>query len=144
MGKYILDTNVIINFWNREKGFFDDFLEYNEIIIIREILEELARKEKRRFNGENVMSERFMKLVPLMIEIDIRRFKEFLNYIDFDNIKGEAYYYNGKKLTKNDIFLIFASKEKEEFSLVTEDKALFEVAKDLLGENKVLRIKDVE
>lgn len=143
MGKYILDTNVIINFWNRGKGFFDDFLECNEIIIIREVLEELARKEKRRFNGENVMSERFMKLVPLMIEIDIRMFKEFLKDIDFDNIKGEAYYYNGKKLTKNDILLIFTSREKEDFSLVTEDKALIEAAKELLGESKVVKIMDI-
>lgn len=144
MGKYILDTNVIINFWNKEKGFFDNFLEFNEVIIIREVLEELARKEKGRFNGENVMSERFMKLVSLMFEIDRRRFKEFLNVINFDSIKGEAYYYNGKKITKNDILLIFASKENSSFSLVTDDKALFEVAKDLLGESKVLRIKDVE
>ncbi|EGT3617792.1 hypothetical protein FHH43_16500, partial [Clostridium perfringens] len=135
MGKYILDTNVIINFWNRGKGLFDYFLECNEIIIIRGVLEELARKEKRRFNGENVMSERFMKLVPLMIEIDVRKFKEFLKDIDFDNIKGEVYYYNGKKLTKNDILLIFTSKEKEDFSLVTEDKALIEAAKELLGES---------
>lgn len=144
MGKYILDTNVIINFWNREKGFFDNFLEFNEIIIIREVLEELARKEKRKFNGENVMSERFMRLVPLIFEIDRRMFKEFLNHIDFEKIKGEAHYYKGKKLTKNDILLIFASIEKEGFSLVTEDKALFEVAKELLGEDKVLRISDVE
>ncbi|WP_283687980.1 hypothetical protein [Clostridium perfringens] len=52
-------------------------------------------------------------------------------------------YYNGKKISKNDLLLIVALKEKCEFSLVTEDFNLSYIAKELLGENRVLNIKDI-
>ncbi len=70
MGNYILDTNVIIKLWNKEETIFNDILQENEIIVIDEILKELSKKERRLFKGELVMSERFMKLIPYMIELD--------------------------------------------------------------------------
>ena len=45
LGNYILDTNVIIKLWNKEETIFNDILQENEIIIIDEILKELAKKE---------------------------------------------------------------------------------------------------
>ena len=119
LGNYILDTNVIIKLWNKEE--FNDILQENEIIIIDEILKELAKKERMLFNGELIMSERFMKLIPYRIELDNIMAENFIKEINFDHIKGEFYYYNGKKISKNDLLLIVALKEKCEFSLVTED-----------------------
>lgn len=141
LGNYILDTNVIIKLWNKEE--FNDILQENEIIIIDEILKELAKKERMLFNGELIMSERFMKLIPYRIELDNIMAENFIKEINFDHIKGEFYYYNGKKISKNDLLLIVALKEKCEFSLVTEDSNLSYIAKELLGENRVLNIKDI-
>ena len=141
MGNYILDTNVIIKLWNKEE--FNDILQENEIIIIDEILKELAKKERMLFNGELIMSERFMKLIPYRIELDNIMTENFIKEINFDHIKGEFYYYNGKKISKNDLLLIVVLKEKCEFSLVTEDFNLSYIAKELLGEKRVLNIKDI-
>ncbi|MDK0900834.1 hypothetical protein P5F45_03940 [Clostridium perfringens] len=141
LGNYILDTNVIIKLWNKEE--FNDILQENEIIIIDEILKELAKKERMLFKGELIMSERFMKLIPYRIELDNIMAENFIKEINVDHIKGEFYYYNGKKISKNDLLLIVALKEKCEFYLVTEDFNLSYIAKELLGENRVLNIKDI-
>ena len=127
MGNYILDTNVIIKLWNKEETIFNDILKGNEIIIIDKILKELAKKERMLFKGEldNIMAENFIK------------------EINFEHIKGEFYYYNGKKISKNDLLLIVVLKEKCKFSLITEDLNLSYIAKELLGENRVLNIKDI-
>ena len=143
MGNYILDTNVIIKLWNKEETIFNDILQENEIIVIDEILKELSKKERRLFKGELVMSERFMKLIPYRIELDNIMTENFIKEINFDHIKGEFYYYNGKKISKNDLLLIVVLKEKCEFSLVTEDFNLSYIAKELLGEKRVLNIKDI-
>ena len=143
MGNYILDTNVIIKLWNKEETIFNDILKGNEIIIIDEILKELAKKERMLFKGELIMSERFMNLIPYRIKLDNIMAENFIKEINFDHIKGEFYYYNGKKISKNDLLLIVALKEKVEFSLVTEDFNLSYIAKKLLGENRVLNIKDI-
>ncbi|PWX48357.1 hypothetical protein [Clostridium perfringens] len=143
MGNYILDTNVIIKLWNKEETIFNDILQENEIIIIDEILKELAKKERMLFKGELIMSERFMNLIPYRIELDNIMAENFIKEINFDHIKGEFYYYNGKKISKNDLLLIVALKEKCEFSLVTEDFNLSYITKELLGENRVLNIKDI-
>lgn len=141
MGNYILDTNVIIKLWNKEE--FNDILQENEIIIIDEILKELAKKERMLFKGELIMSEHFMKLIPYRIELDNIMTENFIKEINFNHIKGEFYYYNGKKISKNDLLLIVVLKEKCEFSLVTEDFNLSYIAKELLGEKRVLNIKDI-
>ncbi|HII4440971.1 hypothetical protein ACV3QH_15680 [Clostridium perfringens] len=143
MGNYILDTNVIIKLWNKEETIFNDILKENEIIIIDEILKELAKKERRLFKGELIMSERFMKLIPYRIELDNIMAENFIKEINFNHIKGEFYYYNGKKISKNDLLLIVALKEKCEFSLITEDLNLSYIAKELLGEKRVVNIKDI-
>ncbi|MCX0413503.1 hypothetical protein QYL95_05790 [Clostridium perfringens] len=143
LGNYILDTNVIIKLWNKEETIFNDILQENEIIIIDEILKELAKKERMLFKGELIMSERFMKLIPYRIKLDNIMAENFIKEINFDHIKGEFYYYNGKKISKNDLLLIVALKEKCEFSLVTEDFNLSYIAKELLGENRVINIKDI-
>ncbi|XZI43338.1 hypothetical protein ACSXEP_08655 [Clostridium perfringens] len=95
MGNYILDTNVIIKLWNKEE--FNNILQENEIIVIDEILKELAKKERRLFKGELIMSERFMKLIPYRIELDNIMAEKFIKEINFNHIKGEFYYYNGKR-----------------------------------------------
>lgn len=143
MGNYILDTNVIIKLWNEEETIFNNILKENEIIVIDEILKELSKKERRLFKDELVMSERFMKLIPYRIELHNIMAKNFIKEINFDHIKGEFYYYKWKKISKNDLLLIVALKEKVEFSLVTEDVNLSYIAKELLGENRVLNIKDI-
>ncbi|WP_338851224.1 hypothetical protein ACSXBO_06715 [Clostridium perfringens] len=143
MGNYLLDTNVIIKLWNKEETIFNNILKENEIIVIDETLKELSKKERRLFKGELVMSERFMKLIPYRIELHNIMAENFIKEINFDHIKGEFYYYKGKKISKNDLLLIVALKEKVEFSLVTEDVNLSYIAKELLGENRVLNIKDI-
>ncbi|HAT4315798.1 TPA: hypothetical protein I9097_003139 [Clostridium perfringens] len=137
----MLDTNIIIKLWNKEE--FNNILQENEIIVIDEILKELAKKERRLFKGELIMSERFMKLIPYRIELDNIMAENFIKEINFDHIKGEFYYYNGKKISKNDLLLIVVLKEKCEFSLITEDFNLSYIAKELLGEKRVLNIKDI-
>ncbi|MDZ5129918.1 hypothetical protein [Clostridium perfringens] len=143
MGNYLLDTNVIIKLWNKEETIFNDILQENEIIVIDEILKELSKKERRLFKGELVMSERFMKLIPYRIELHNIMAENFIKEINFDHIKGKFYYYKGKKISKNDLLLIVALKEESEFYLVTEDFNLSYIAKELLGENRVLNIKDI-
>lgn len=115
MGNYLLDTNVIIKLWNKEETIFNDILKENEIIIIDEIFKELAKKERMLFKGELIMSERFMKLIPYRIELHNIMAENFIKEINFDHIKGEFYYYNGKKISKNDLLLIVALKEKVNF-----------------------------
>ncbi len=56
-----------------------------------------------------------MKLIPYSIELDNILAEKFIKDINFDHIKGEFYYYNGKKISKNDLLLIVALKEKGEF-----------------------------
>lgn len=143
MGKFILDTNIIIKLWKKDNIVLERFLEFNEILIVREVLEELSKKEKRLFNGEYIMSERFMSLVPFMKEIDRLEFRKFINSIDFEKIKGKAYYFKKNKITEIDMILIYSSKINTDFKLVTEDIGLFESAKLLLGEDKVLRLNDI-
>lgn len=142
MGKYILDTNIIISLWKQDRG-IKSFIEDNDILILREVLEELSKKERKRFNGAEIMSERFMKLVPFMYESNKFSFEEFLSDINFENIKGKSYYYQGNKLTEIDLLLVFATKCNGEFQLVTEDLGLFDFAKNILGDNKVLRLGSV-
>ena len=91
------------------------------------------KRNTKIYNEETVLDE----------NIDITESDEESIYINFDNIKGVFYYYNGKKISKNDLLLIVALKEKCEFSLVTEDFNLSYIAKELLGENRVLNIKDI-
>ncbi len=89
------------------------------------------------------MSERFMKLIPYRIELHNIMAENFIKEINFDHIKGKFYYYKGKKISKNDLLLIVALKEESEFYLVTEDFNLSYIAKELLGEKRVLNIKDI-
>lgn len=142
MGRYILDTNVIINFWNFQEERFINILNENEIIVIDKVLKELSKKEKHVYRNELVMSERFMKLVHLNYEIDDSEIENFIKDIDFDYRGDKFYYYEGKKISKIDISLIVALKEKEKFILITDDLDLIEVTKKLLGENRALRINE--
>lgn len=142
MGSYILDTNVIINFWDFQEEIFNNILSENEIIVIDKVLKELSKKEKHIYRNELVMSERFMKLVHLNYEVDDVEIENFIKDIDFDYIGDKFCYYKGKKISKIDISLIIALKKKERFILITEDLDLIEVTKKLLGENRALRINE--
>lgn len=84
-----------------------------------------------------------MKLIPYRIELYNIMAENFIKEINFNHIKGEFYYYNGKKISKNDLLLIVALKEKCGFSLITEDLNLSYIDKELLGEKRVLNIKDI-
>lgn len=127
MNKFILDSNIIIKLWKDQSNLINYLIQKNNIIIIKEVLEELSVKEKRLYKGNNIMSERFMKLVPYMITPDLTQFKEFLKR---PSIKHS-------KLSNTDLTLLFITLTNH-YILVTDDKLLSLSTKDFLPENYVI------
>ena len=67
MGKYLLDTNIVIKLWNDNSMLLGKLIEKNKVVILKEVLEELSIKEKKIYRRQEILSERFCKLLPCSI-----------------------------------------------------------------------------
>lgn len=142
MNEYLLDTNAVIGLWNKYPFVIDKLIEENGIKILKEIGEELVVKERRQYKGQQVLSERFCKLILSIIEVDKKDIEKFYSMLDIKySKKGNAYLNDTNKLSQNDLLLLSACYIDRNLILVTEDKYLFNAANNILGEDKVMTLK---
>lgn len=140
MEKYLLDTNIIIKLWNENSILLEKLIEKNKVVILKEVLEELSIKEKKIYRRQEVLSERFCKLLPCSIEVKNNDISGFFMIYDYE-IKGR---FENNNLSKNDLLQISTCYTDESLYLITEDKELFNIANYILGENRVKSILDIE
>lgn len=133
MDKYLLDTNIIIILWDKHPEIINDLIEKERLIVLKEISEELVLKERIFYKGQQVLSERFCKLLFSILEIDKSEFSKFLSIIEGKEFKK-------RNLSENDLVLLYSCHLNKNFILVTEDKYLFNVSRDLLGEKRVMNL----
>ena len=138
--KYLLDSNIIIEMWRDNPKVIDKLLENNSIVILEEVLNEISKKEKRKFKGIEVLSERFMKLVPQMIEVKKDNLKDLYDKIDIKATTKGKYYYKSYKISYTDLLQIFICYFYEMYILVTNDKNLLYSSKEIIGDKRVLNL----
>lgn len=140
MRKYLLDTNVIINLWKVDEEILNKLIKEDIIVILKEVLDELSIKETKEYRRKEVLSERFCKLIPYSIEVTKEDISGF--YMMFDcETRGN---FENNNLSQNDLLELYACYIYEDLNLVTEDKQLFDIAKYILGENRVLSIMELK
>ena len=143
MKKYLLDTNIIIKLWNLNEKSLDKILKENKVFILREVLNELSVKETKEYRRKEVLSERFCNLLPYSMEVEKEDISGFYMIFDY-KIKDK---FNSNNLSQNDLLQLYACYVNDDLNLVTEDKELFNIAKYILGNDRVLSIgelKDIE
>ena len=140
MKKYLLDTNIIIKLWDKKDDkSLDKLLKENNIFILREVLNELSIKETKEYRRKEVLSERFCKLLPYSIEVEKESISGF--YMVFDYKTKDKF--NSNNLSQNDLLQVYACYINADLNLVTEDKELFNIAKYILGNNRVLSMNEL-
>lgn len=143
MKKYLLDTNIIIKLWNLNEKSLDKILKENKVFILREVLNELSVKETKEYRRKEVLSERFCNLLPYSMEVEKEDISGFYMIFDY-KIKDK---FNSNNLSQNDLLQLYACYVNDNLNLVTEDKELFNIAKYILGKDRVLsldELKDIE
>lgn len=141
MNEYLLDTNVVIGLWKQSPFIIDKIIEDRKIKILKEVSQELVVKEMREYKGQQVLSERFCKLLFFIIEVDRENIKEFYSMLDIKySNKGNAYF-DTNKLSENDLLLLYTCYLDDSLVLVTEDKYLFNTANHILGKDRVMTLK---
>ncbi len=141
MDIYLMDSNVVIYLWRYYPNVIDQLIKDAKIKILEEISQELALKEIQEYKGQHVLSERFCKLLTLIIKVDKKDIEEFYVSLNIKySKKGNAYYNNTEKLSENDLILLYTCHVYDEFMLVTEDKYLFNTAIHVLGAERVINI----
>lgn len=139
--EYLLDTNVVIGLWKHDPFVIDKLIENKQLKISREVSEELVVKEMRLYKGQQVLSDRFCKLLVFIIDIDRKKINEFYSNLDIKySKKGNTYIDSKNKLSQNDLSLIYTCHMDSELILVTEDEYLFNAAIGILGENRVITL----
>lgn len=142
MSEYLLDTNVVIVLWKQYPYFIDKLIENQKIKILKEVCEELVVKERRQYKGQQVVSERFCKLIPFIIELDRKNIEEFYSTLHIKySKKGNAYLDETNKLSENDLLLLYTCYLDNNLILATEDKYLFKTASHILGMDRVITAK---
>ena len=140
MKKYLLDTNIIIKLWDKKDDkSLDKLLKENNILILREVLDELSIKETKEYRRKEVLSERFCKLLPYSMEVEKENISGF--YMIFDYKTKDKF--NSNNLSQNDLLQLYACYINADLNLVTEDKELFNIAKYILGDDRVLSINEL-
>ncbi len=140
MKKYLLDTNIIIKLWDKKDDkSLDKLLKENKILILREVLDELSIKETKEYRRKEVLSERFCRLLPYSIEVEKESISGF--YMVFDYKTKDKF--NSNNLSQNDLLQLYACYTNDDLNLVTEDKELFNIAKYILGNNRVLSMNEL-
>lgn len=142
MNEYLLDTNVVIGLWKEYPFIIDKLIEDERIKILKEISEELVVKERRKYKRQQVLSERFCRLLPFIVEVEKMDVEEFYSNIEIKYSKsGNAYFDDTNKLSKNDLLLLYACYLDSKLILVTEDKYLLNAANNILGKERVMTLK---
>jgi predicted nucleic acid-binding protein len=142
MNKYLLDTNVVIGLWKHYPSVIEKLIEDEKIVILKEVSQELVVKERKEYKGQQVLSERFCKLLLFMIEVDRKNIEEFYSILDIKySKKGNAYLNGINKLSQNDLLLLYSCYIDNNLMLVTEDKYLFNTANHILAKNRVMTLK---
>jgi predicted nucleic acid-binding protein len=142
MKQYLLDTNVVIGLWKQYPFFIDKLIGEGKIKILKEVSQELVVKERREYKGQQILSERFCKLLLFIIEVDRKSIKEFYSMLDIKySKKGNAYFHDTNKLSENDLLLLYTCYLDSNLVLVTEDKRLFNTANHILGKDRVITLK---
>lgn len=139
MKKYILDTNIIIKLWDKDNQSLDKLLKENKVLILREVLNELSIKETKEYRRKEVLSERFCDLLPYSIDVEKENISGF--YMIFDYKTKDKF--NSNNLSQNDLLQLYACYINDDINLVTEDKELFNIAKYILGVDRVFDIKEL-
>lgn len=144
--EYLLDSNIIIKLWRKYPGLLDKIEETEGVnyVVPKNIAGELSVKEYREFNGVPVLTDKFLKLMDHIVEIDVSIDKQsFAGISSFKHDIGKnIYYIDDNKLSANDFSLIAACKKHEQYTLVTDDKKMYSSAKTILGPKRVLNFKD--
>ena len=141
MNEYLVDTNVVIGLWKQSPLVIDKLIEGGKLKILKEVSQELIVKERREYKGQQVLSERFCKLLPTIIEVDRENINEFYSMLHLKySSKGNAYF-NANKLSENDLLLLYACYLDTNLVLVTEDKYLFNTANNILVKDRVMTLK---
>lgn len=144
MNEYLLDTNVVIGLWKKYPFVIDKLIEDKKIKILKEVSEELVVKERRQYKRQQVLSERFCKLLLFIIEVDRKNIEEFYSMIEIKySKKGNAYFEDTNKLSENDLLLLYACYLDNNLVLATEDKYLFNAANQILGKDRVITLKNL-
>lgn len=140
MNEYLLDTNVVIGLWRDYPFVIDMLLKDERIKILKEVSEELVVKERRQYKRQQVLSERFCKLLPFIIEVNEENIHEFYSMLDIKYSKKGNAYFDTNKLSENDLLLLYTCYLNNNLILVTEDKYLFNAANYVLGNDKVMKL----
>lgn len=141
MKEYLLDTNVIIGLWKQYPFVINKLIEERKIKILEGISQELVIKERREYNGVQILSERFCKLLPFVIEVERAEIKEFYSMLNIKYSQKGNTYFNTDKLSENDLLLLYTCYLDNNLILVTEDKYIFHAANIILGKERVLGLK---
>ncbi|WP_195988414.1 PIN domain-containing protein [Clostridium sp. D53t1_180928_C8] len=139
MKKYLLDTNIIIRFWDEEEKQLDKIIRENKVVILTDVLNELSVKETKEYRRREVLSERFCKLLPYSIEVEKDNISGFYMIFDYESKEN----FNSNNLSQNDLLQLYACYINDDLNLVTEDKELYNIARHILGEKRVLSIKEL-
>ena len=108
-------------------------LKEERVLILKEVLDELAIKEKKVYRRREVLSERFCKLLPYILEVEKEDISGF--YMIFDYETKEKFQSNN--LSENDLLQLYACYINDELNLVTEDRQLYDTAYYILGHDRV-------
>lgn len=170
--EYLLDANIVIKIWKVCPHLFKDIkrTENLDFKISRYIAEELSIKEFTKFNGIQVLTERFLELLDHIIDVEIDNssriykcnenekhdpkkdihiienvseygFKKDIHIIKYDPRKN-AYIIDNNKISESDFSLIYACEINKNYILVTEDKRLLNSAKLILDPSKVMNFDE--
>ena len=144
--EYLLDSNIIIKLWKSHPDILYkiDATTGIDYKISKDIAGELSVKEYKDLNGVAVLSDKFLKLINHIIEIDNNISEEELESMAI--VKREQrkniYYISENKLSANDFKLIALCKRFNNYTLVTEDKKIYNSGLLILGESRVLNLKE--
>jgi len=143
---YLLDSNIVIKIWREYTNLLDEIEKSKDIDfkIHQDIAGELCRKEFKKVNGVDILSERFIKLINHTIKDYSNSSTESNSYSNFIRHASNSsiYLVNGNKISANDFSLIRICKEHKEYTLVTEDKRMINSAKQVLDSSRVLTFKE--
>lgn len=140
--EYLLDANIVIKLWKSCPELLDK-MEQSAVVdykLTKNIAGELSTKEYRNYNGIPILTEKFMKLLEHIIEIDEEIYEDNHGIeadVRYDSRKN-IYYINDNKLSDNDFSLIAFCNKHDGYILVTEDKKIYQSAKYVLGNSRVL------
>lgn len=143
MKEYLLDTNVVIGLWKQYPFVINKLVEERKIKILEAVSQELVVKEKREYKGMQILSERFCKLLPFVIEVDRVELENFYSMLNIKHSQKGNTYFNTDKLSENDLLLLYTCYLDYNLILVTEDKYIFHAANIILGKERVIGLKSL-